>query len=394
MEHLATEIESMAGTLVEWRRDFHRHPELAFEERRTSDVVRAFLEAIGIEVRSCARTGLLGVLRGGRPGQTVALRADMDALPVTEIAGHDYQSQNPGVMHACAHDGHMAILMGTARVLAARRDALPGTVVFLFQPSEENFPGGAPLMIEEGALAGVDSIFALHLWQPLPTGIVGLCAGASMAQPDEFEVVIQGRGGHASQPQATVDPVMVASHVVVAAQTIVSRFVDPLEPAVVSFTTIHGGRIHNVIPDSVTMTGTVRTLDPAAQRAVKQRLREVCEATCRLFGARAEFTYVDGYPPVLNDRASVDLVARVASRELGADRVKTIAPVMGGEDFAYYLQRVPGVFAMLGMGDGRPYPHHNARFDIDESVLPIGVRLMTAVALEMLEPRGRVPSPV
>jgi amidohydrolase len=384
METLATEIEAMAGTLAGWRRDFHRHPELAYEERRTSAVIRAFLEATGIEVRPCGRTGLRGVLRGGRPGRTVALRADMDALPVGELTTHDYRSENAGVMHACGHDGHMAILMGAAQVLAARRDSLPGTVVFLFQPSEENPPGGAPLMIEEGALDGVDRIFGLHLWQPLPTGIVGLCTGAAMAQADEFEVVIQGRGGHASQPQATVDPVVVASHVVVAAQTIVSRFVDPLAPAVVSFTTIHGGRIHNIIPDSVTMTGTVRTLDLATQRAVKQRLGEVCEATCRLFGATAEFTYDDGYPPVVNDVASVDLVARVAARELGADRVKPMAPVMGGEDFAYYLQRVPGAFAMLGSGDGRPYPHHNARFDIDEAVLPVGVRLMTAVALEMM----------
>jgi amidohydrolase len=379
------EVDAMADRLVEWRRDFHRHPELGFEERRTSQVVRAFLEATGIEVRPCGRTGLRGVLRGGRPGRTVALRADMDALPVAEIADHDYQSQNPGVMHACGHDGHMAILMGTARVLAERRATLPGTVVFLFQPSEENPPGGAPLMIEEGALDGVDAIFGLHLWQPLPTGIVGLHAGAAMAQADEFEVTIQGRGGHASQPNATVDPVVVASHVVVAAQTIVSRFANPMEPVVVSFTTIHGGRIHNIIPDSVTMTGTVRTLDLPTQRAVKQRLGEVCELTCRSFGATAEFVYHDGYPPVINDAASVDLIARVAARELGPERVKPITPVMGGEDFAYYLQRVPGAFVMLGMGDGRPYPHHNARFDIDESVLPIGVRLMTSVALEMLE---------
>jgi amidohydrolase len=239
-------------------------------------------------------------------------------------------------------------------------------------------------MVEEGALDGVDSIFGLHLWQPLPSGVVGLRAGAMMAQADEFEVVVQGRGGHASQPQMTVDPVVVASHVVVAAQTIVSRFTDPVEAAVVSFTTIHGGRIHNIIPDSVTMTGTVRTLDLDTQRAVKQRLGEVCEATCRLFGATAEFTYTDGYPPLLNDAPSVDLVSGVAARELGADQVRTIAPVMGGEDFAYYLRRVPGAFAMLGIGDGRPYPHHNARFDIDENVLPIGVRLMTAVALEVL----------
>jgi amidohydrolase len=387
MSNLAADIEALGPALIEWRRDFHRHPELGYEERRTQQVVRQFLESLGIEVRICGRTGLRGVLRGGRAGRTVALRADMDALPVAEIADHDYQSQNPGLMHACGHDGHMAILMGTARVLAARRDTLAGNVVFLFQPSEENPPGGAPLMIEEGALDGVDSIFGLHLWQPLPTGIVGLRAGASMAQADEFEVTVQGRGGHASQPNVTVDPVVVASHIVVAAQTIVSRYINPLEPAVVSFTTIHGGRIHNIIPDTVTMTGTVRTLDLATQRAIKQRLGQVCEATCRLFGATAEYKYHDGYPAVINDAASVDLVARVAARELGADNVRTIAPVMGGEDFAYYLQRVPGAFAKLGAGDGRPYPHHNARFDIDEKVLPIGVRLMTAVALEMLEPK-------
>jgi amidohydrolase len=239
-------------------------------------------------------------------------------------------------------------------------------------------------MIQEGALEGVDSIFGLHLWQPLPSGVVGLRAGPSMAQADEFEVVVQGRGGHASQPQQTVDPVVVAAHVVVAAQTIVSRFTDPVEAAVVSFTTVHGGRIHNIIPDSVTMTGTVRTFEPAIQRAVRRRLGEVCQATCGLFGATADFTYTDGYPPLVNDATSVDLVRRVASREFGAERCRTIAPVMGGEDFAYYLQHVPGAFAMLGIGDNQPHPHHNARFDIDETVLPIGVRLMAAVALEML----------
>ena len=386
---LTAEVDAIADSLVEWRRDFHRHPETAFQEHRTSSVVRAFLEAAGIEVRACAGTGLRGLLRGGRPGRTVALRADMDALPVAEIADHDYVSENPGVMHACGHDGHMAILMGAARILAARRETLEGNVVFLFQPSEENPPGGAPLMVQEGALEGVDSIFGLHLWQPLPSGIVGLRAGAMMAQADEFKVVVQGRGGHASQPQLTVDPVVVASHVVVAAQTIVSRFIDPVEAAVVSFTTIHGGRIHNIIPDSVTMTGTVRTFEPAVQRAVKQRLGEVCDATCRLFGATAEFTYTDGYPPLMNDAASVELAGRVAAREFGADRVRTIAPVMGGEDFAYYLQHVPGAFVMLGIGDNRPHPHHNARFDIDETVLPIGVRLMTAVALETLERSAR-----
>jgi amidohydrolase len=380
---LVAEINRLEPSLVEWRRDFHRHPELAFEERRTSDVVRAFLESCWIEVRSCGRTGLRGFLRGGKPGRTVALRADMDALPVTELADHDYRSENDGVMHACGHDGHMAILMGAAKVLAAHRENLPGNYVFLFQPSEERSPGGAPLMMEEGALEGVDRIFGLHLWQPLPSGVVGLCAGPMMAQADEFEVTVHGRGGHASQPQATVDPVLVASHLVVAVQTIVSRFSDPMQPVVVSITTVHGGRINNIIPDSVTMTGTVRTLDSATQRLVKQRLEEVCDATCRTFGATSEFRYEDGYPPLVNDAASVEVVLKVAASEFGADKSQTIRPVMGGEDFAYFLERVPGAFAMLGIGDNRPHPHHNARFDIDEAVLPIGVRLMTSVALKM-----------
>jgi amidohydrolase len=382
-DSLAADINRLEPSLVEWRRDFHRHPELAFEEHRTSKVLRDFLESCGIDVRACGGTGLRGVLRGGHPGRTVALRADMDALPVAEIADHDYQSQTPGVMHACGHDGHMAILMGTAMVLAARRETLPGSYVFLFQPSEERSPGGAPLMISEGALDGVDGIFGLHLWQPLPSGVVGLCAGAMMAQADEFEVTIHGRGGHASQPQGTVDPIVVASHVVIAAQTIASRFTDPLQPVVVSITMIHGGRIHNIIPDDVTLAGTVRTLDFGTQQLVKERLAEVCEATARLFGATVEFKYSDGYVPVVNDEASVELVLKVAAAEFGADKARTIRPVMGGEDFAFYLQKVPGAFAMLGIGDNRPHPHHNARFDIDESVLPIGVRLMASVAIRM-----------
>jgi amidohydrolase len=386
MDTLAAEAEAMAGTLVEWRRDFHRHPELAFAEERTAAVVRAFLESAGVEVRACGGTGLRGVLRGGRPGRTVALRADMDALPVDEVADHDYRSQNAGVMHACGHDGHMAIVMGAARLLAARREALAGNVVFLFQPAEESPPGGAARMIAQGALDGVDAVFGLHLWQPLPSGVVGLHTGATMAQADNFEVTVRGRSGHASQPDVTVDPVVAAAEVVIAAQTIVSRFTSPLEPVVVSFTTVHGGRVHNIIPDEVTMTGTVRTFDPATQLAVKRRLEEVCGAACRLFGATAAFTYIDGYPPLVNDAGSVELVRRVAAREFGAAAVRDVKPVMGGEDFAYYLQRVPGAFALLGIGDGRPHPHHSARFDIDEGVLPLGVRLLAAVALEALAP--------
>lgn len=384
MPSLAAHAEELTETLVGWRRDFHRHPELGFEERRTSDVVRRFLETTGIEVRACGGTGLRGVLKGGRAGRTVALRADMDALPIAEIAEHDYVSQNPGVMHACGHDGHMAILMGAAQVLARRRESLPGTVVFLFQPSEEKHPGGAPAMVAEGALEGVDQIFGIHLWQPLPTGIVGLCPGPMMAQPDEFEIVVRGQGGHASQPQVTIDPVLTAAHLIVAAQSVVSRSTDPIQAGVLSITTIHGGSASNIIPDTVTLAGTVRTLDLATQHLIKRRLQEVAERTCGLFGATAEFHFEDGYPPLVNDPGSVDLVAKTAAREFGEQQVRRIPPVMGGEDFAYYLEKVPGAFAFLGMGDGRPYPHHNARFDMDERALPLGVRLMVSVALEML----------
>jgi amidohydrolase len=370
----------MSRQLVEWRRDFHRHPELAFQEERTSRVIRAFLESIGLDVRACGGTGLRAVLQGGRPGRTVALRADMDALPVHEANEVAYRSAVDGVMHACGHDGHMAILMGAARDLAARRETLPGRVVFLFQPAEETPPGGAERMIADGALEGVDAIFGLHLWQPLPTGDVGLRPGAMMAQSDSIRLVITGRGGHASQPHLAVDPILAASHVVIAAQSVASRFVDPVQPVVVSFTTIHGGTTHNVIPDTVELKGTVRTIDRDVQRAVKARLQEVCEETCRLFGASGAFEYLDGYPPLVNHPEVIGLVDSVAREAFGAERVRTIPPVMGGEDFARYVQAVPGAFVMLGIGNGHPFPHHNARFDIDEAALPLGVRLMTGVA--------------
>jgi len=384
MKDIAREVEELAPRLVAWRRDFHRHPELAFQERRTSGIVRDFLEVCGIQVTSCGGTGVRGVLEGSRQGPTIALRADMDALPVAEENDTDYRSEQAGVMHACGHDGHMAILMGAAKVLAGRRGALAGNVVFLFQPAEEDPPGGAQRMIADGALDGVDRVFGLHLWQPLPSGIVGITAGPMMAQSDKFTVTVQGRGGHASQPDRAVDPVLVASHLVVAAQSIASRFVDPLAPVVVTFTTIHGGLVHNIIPDEVVLGGTVRCFDLDLQRAVKARLQEVCERTCALFGASALFQYEDGYPPVVNHADMVDLVTRVAQQQLGDDSVFRMAPVMGGEDFARYLQQVPGAFAMLGAGDDRPFPHHNARFDIDERVLPLGVRLMVGVALEIV----------
>ena len=240
-------------------------------------------------------------------------------------------------------------------------------------------------MMEEGALEGVEAIFGLHLWQLLSTGVVGLVKGAMMAQPDKFTIRIQGKGGHGSMPHQTVDPILVASHLVVNIQSIASRNVDPLKPVVVSFGTIEGGTIYNIIPEEVVLTGTVRSFDAAVQELSENRLKEITDATCAAFGANADFLYEKGYPPVVNDERMVDFVARVADKVFGEGRVQEIDPVMGGEDFAYFLQKVPGAFLFFGMGDGIEYPHHHPAFDIDERALPQATLLMSALALEYLE---------
>ncbi len=385
MKGLKKEAEELTTQLVAWRRDFHRHPETAFEEHRTSSVLRKFLEDRGIPVQAMAKTGLRGILRGRPGGKTIALRADIDALPLKEGGGKEYISENPGAAHACGHDGHMAILMGGIELLSRRRDELRGDVVFLFQPSEERTPGGAKPMIEEGALEGVDAIFGLHLWQPLATGMVGLVKGAMMAQPDKFTIRIRGKGGHGAMPHQTVDPILVASHMVVNIQSIASRNVDPLKPVVVSFGTIEGGTIDNIIPEEVVLTGTVRSFDDDVQKLTEKRLKEIADATCATFGAAADFLYEKGYPPVINDDGMVDFVEGVAKGIFGNDKVQMIAPVMGGEDFSCFLLEVPGAFLFFGMGDGMEHPHHHPAFDIDERALPAATYLMTALALEFLE---------
>jgi amidohydrolase len=384
IDELKKEAEGLANQLVTWRRDFHRHPETAFEEHWTSSVLRQFLEERSIPVQVMAKTGLRGLLKGKPGGRTVALRADIDALPLKEDGDKEYISENPGAAHACGHDGHMAILMGMIELLCRRKEDFQGDVVFLFQPSEERIPGGAKLMIEEGALEGVDAIFGLHLWQPLATGVVGLVKGAMMAQPDKFTIRIHGKGGHGSMPHQTVDPILVASHLVVNIQSIASRNVDPLKPVVVSFGTIEGGTIYNIIPEEVVLTGTVRSFEAGVQELSENRLKEITDATCAAFGATADLVYEKGYPPVVNEESMVDFVGHTACGIFGEDKVQDIAPVMGGEDFAYFLQEVPGAFLFFGMGDGMTYPHHHPAFDIDEKALPQATLLMTALALEYL----------
>jgi amidohydrolase len=384
IDELKKDVEKLTGKIIEWRRDFHRHPEIAYEEKRTSSVIRQFLESLDIPVAACAKTGLRGVLEGMSGGKTVALRADIDALPLKEEGDREYISENPEAAHACGHDGHMAILMGVAELLSQKKDQFKGKVVFLFQPSEERIPGGAKRMIDEGALEGVDAVFGLHLWQPLPTGSVGIVKGAMMAQPDAFTITVKGKGGHGSMPHTTVDPILVASHLVVNIQSIVSRNVDPLKPVVVSFGTVKGGTIYNIIPSEVSLTGTVRTFDSSIQSLAEERLKKITQETCQAFGATAEFQYEKGYPPLVNHEDMVDFVIQVAGKTLGEARIQPIEPVMGGEDFAYFLQKVPGAFLFFGMGDGMEFPHHHPAFDLDEKALPQGTLLMASLALEYL----------
>lgn len=381
---LKTEIDALTGQIIAWRRDFHRHPEVAFTETRTSAVVRGFLESLGLSVRSAADTGLVAVLDGKPGGKTVALRADMDALPVQEEGEKEYLSQNRGVAHACGHDGHMAMMMAASQILTARKSGFSGRVVFLFQPAEEKPPGGAKRMVEEGALDGVDAVFGLHLWQSFPTGKIGVIKGPMLAQADNFNMTVKGKGGHGALPHTAVDPIVAAAQIVVNCQTIVSRNVDPLKPCVVTFGTISGGTTHNIIPAEATLTGTVRTFDLAVQALAERRLREIAEETAKAFGASCRVEYMPGYPALVNDAGMVDFAAGVAKRILGEGCLWPFDPIMGGEDFAYYLQKVPGAFIFLGAGDGREFPHHHPAFDIDEKALPMGVLLLTSLALEFL----------
>jgi len=384
-EDLKKDVEALSGRLVAWRRELHRHPEIAHKEEWTSAYVRDHFKKLGLPAKSLAGTGLRAVLKGRPGGKTVALRTDMDALPLQEEGDKKYRSLNPGAAHACGHDGHMAVLMAAAELLAKRKERFKGNVVFICQPAEELPPGGAQPMIKAGALEGVGAIFGLHLWQGLPTGTVGIVKGPMMAQSDNFRITVKGRGGHGSMPQATVDPILTAAELVVNLQSIVSRSVDPLKPAVLSFGTIHGGTVYNIIPNEVKLSGTVRMFDPKIQTLMKKRLREIVEGTCAAFKAAADFEYEEGYPPLVNDPASVDFVLAVVEKALGKENIIAVDPVMGGEDFAYYLQEVPGAFFFLGAGDGTKYPHHHPAFDIDEKALPPAAFLMTALALEYLK---------
>jgi amidohydrolase len=386
---LSGEVRKTTPELVRIRRAIHAHPERGFEEVATAELIREHLSRWGIEHRPLAKTGTVALIRGARPGPVVLFRADMDALPVEEANRVPYRSKVPGVMHACGHDGHVAMLLGAAKLLRLCRDELRGAVKLMFQPAEEG-PGGAAPMIEEGLLENpkVDAAFAIHLWNDLPTGKIGVREGPVFAAENQFRLKIVGKGGHGAAPHQTVDPVVVAAQVVNACQTIVSRKVDPVKTAVVTFGKIEGGTRHNIIPDSVSLEGTIRTFEPAVRKQVVREFRKVVSGIAASLGARIELEEIPGYPPTVNEARSSEVVRRAAEKALGKRAVVDPGQCMGAEDMSYVLEKVPGCYFVVGSRNdarGLVHPHHSARFDFDEAALAAGVEVWLELARRGLD---------
>jgi hippurate hydrolase len=380
----APEIDDLIEPLVAFRRDLHAHPELGYCEHRTSAQVAAALESIGIEVhRGIGGTGLVGVLRAGSSHRSIGLRADMDALPIHEQTGLPHASQNPGAFHGCGHDGHVAMLLGAAQHLARTR-RFDGIVNFIFQPAEEGL-GGARAMVEDGLFDRFpcERVFALHNWPDLPAGTVATRPGPIMAAADKFEIVIEGKGGHAALPQDTPDAILAASTLVIQLHAIVSRRIKPTASAVLSVTRIEGGHAHNVLPATVTLGGTVRTFDPAVQDEIERSLRQMAEGLALASGTRIEVTYTRYYPATINDEGAaaeaLDIAASVAKAELAAE------PAFTSEDFAFMLQACRGAYLWLGQGNGEGHvPLHHPKYDFNDGVLGHGILLHVALAERIL----------
>ncbi|MDQ3389036.1 MAG: amidohydrolase [Gemmatimonadota bacterium] len=381
-----TELE----TLIATRRDLHRHPELAFQEHRTAGIVAERLRAAGYGVQTgVAETGVVGTLDGGGgPGPTLLLRADMDALPIQEECAHDYVSTHPGVMHACGHDAHVAIGLAVADRLAQTRNQWRGTVRYVFQPAEEG-GGGASRMIAAGVLEGVDAALGLHVWLGLPSGVVGVVTGPLMASSADFEITIRGRGGHAAIPDEAVDPLLAASQVVVALQSVVSRGVSPLESAVVTVAAFHAGAAFNVIPDLAVLRGTARAFEPNICEELPRRIERVVSGVCEAMGTAYEFDYRADTPPTVNDAGIAEVVRGAAVEVVGRERVRTDPGVrtMAAEDFGEFLARVPGCYFFVGgrnPATGAVHPHHSPNFEVCEAALPVAVDVLERAAVAVL----------
>ena len=384
---IRSEIHAIKDIIVSTRRDIHQHPELAFDEHRTSKLVAERLESFGIEIQTgVGKTGVVGTLKGKNDGKTIAFRADMDALPIQETSDISYKSINAGIMHACGHDGHTAMLLGTAEVLSKQADKLNGTLKFFFQPAEEG-QGGARFMIDDGALDGVDEVYGIHLWNYQKYGTIGVKSGPIMAAADIFEITVHGKGGHGAAPQGTKDAVLIAAHLIQTLQTIVSRNTNPIESTVVTVGQINGGYNFNIIADKVTLRGTTRAYTEDNRQLIKKRMKEIIAGTEKTFGTKIELDYEDGYPPTVNDPTAADNLLNAAKKIVG-DGAGHPYLSMGAEDFSYFLQKVPGCYFLVGSApEGREplsVPHHCSHFDIDERALLVGSSVYLQLAESLL----------
>jgi hippurate hydrolase len=376
--------ESFAENIVALRRDIHREPELGFDTKKTAEKVLAALDSLPLEIQTgVAENGIVATLRGEGDGPTVGLRADMDALPIHEETGLPFASEIEGKMHACGHDGHTSMLVGAAHALCGMRDRLDGTVKFFFQPAEEG-GGGGKVMVEEGVADGVSSIFALHLWPGLPFGTVGTKAGPIMAAADGFEMTVRGRGGHGAFPHETADAIAMAAQIVTALQIVVSREVDPVEPAVLTVGEIGAGNAFNIIPETARLGGTVRTLNEDLRRRMPERIEQLARGVAQGMRGDVELDYSFSYPVTMNDEGAASRALGVIGDLFGEEHTLELPnPSMGGEDFAFYLEKIPGAFIWLGIGENVS-GLHTPTFAFDEEILSLGSALLAALALESL----------
>lgn len=378
---MMTDIHSQAQALlprcIADRRWFHQHAELSFQEFETAAYIeKALAEIPGLALSRPTATSVMAVLKTGRPGRCLAIRADIDALPINEANELPYRSCNQGAMHACGHDGHAAILLNAVRLLAARREELAGELRFIFQHAEETPPGGAVEVIRAGVLEGVDEVFGLHLTSTLPTGKFGVCSGVLTSATDRFEIEITGKGGHSSMPQECVDPIVVGAQIIMGLQTVLSRSIKPSDMAVLSVCQANAGSAYNIIPGAMHLTGSVRSYDEAVRQTAEQRIRAISQGIAQAAGASVDVDYIRGYDSIYNDPALTQWARELIAGQFGPEAVQELAPIAPGDDFCYYDQVCPGFFLELGAANtakGSDAPHHNARYRLDEDALAYGL---------------------
>ncbi|WP_235929931.1 amidohydrolase [Chengkuizengella marina] len=392
MKKYYQKIEELFPEMVNWRRHLHMNPELSFQEFKTTQFIFDKLSNWGIEAKKSKNDlGVIATIEGKKPGPTVALRADIDALPIQDQKKVNYASQEQNIMHACGHDGHTTILLAIAKILQEDRSGLNGKIRLIFQPAEEQYPGGALTMINDGALEDVDVIYGIHLWTPLQSGNVSCIAGPIMASVDEFEIKIVGRGGHAGLPHNTVDSTYIGAQLVVQLQSIVSRMVNPIDPAVVSVGSFHSGSSFNIISSLCTIKGTVRTFSDDIRANIQKRFTHICEQIGIMYDAEIKLNYINVYPPVVNHKEETNRFFKMEKNEFVNSKIMTSPLIMAGEDFSYYLKKIPGCFMFVGAGDEEKrinFPHHHPKFDFEESAMKNAVQLLLGMTLDYMYVNG------